>query len=269
MAHGFRTYQTRIGWGGGSGGLLTPAIKWLLILNTAVFLLQTLLNLFSLPTYVWFNHFFGLVPRGVTHGLRVWQPVTYLFLHGGLLHLLLNMLVLWMFGSDVERAWGRHRFLRFYFWVGVGAGLANILVKTLIDLTGPVLGPAGLRPSEIPTVGASGAIYGVLVAAAILFPDRQVWLFPFPITLPMRVYVFIMGLIAFFGTLGASGDNVSHVTHVSGMFIGYFYLRRSTLLYSLRNWFYDWKRKRARRKFEVYVRDHKEEPPSRPDQWVN
>ena len=263
----FRTYGQRVRW----GSFLTPAIKWLLIANTAVFLVQTSVSLlagrtaaFALVTW------FGLVPFFVTHGFRIWQPFTYLFLHGGLWHLLINMLVLWMFGGDIERTWGKRRFLNYYFLTGVGAGLVNVVVKTLLDV-GPwgAAAGGGLRPSEIPTIGASGAVYGVLMAAAILFPDRQVWLIPFPVTLPMRVYVFVMGLIAFFGALGASGDNVSHVTHLSGMLVGYLYLRRGTFLYRLRNRYLDWKRQRARRKFEVYMRDHKDEPPSLPDHWVN
>jgi membrane associated rhomboid family serine protease len=162
----------------------------------------------------------------------------------------------------LEFTWGRRRFYAYYFVCGVGAGLINILVKTI-----PVL--VGQPPSYIPTIGASGAIYGVLLAAAVVFPDRQVWLFPFPITLPMRVYVLIIGAIAFFGTIGAAGDNVSHVSHLGGMLVGYVYLRRGSFLYRVRNLFSDWKRRRMRRKFEVYVREHKDEPPSRPDHWVN
>jgi membrane associated rhomboid family serine protease len=122
---------------------------------------------------------------------------------------------------------------------------------------------------EIPTIGASGAIFGVLMAAALVFPDRQIWWFPFPLVLPMRVYVFIMGAIAFFGTLEAGGDNISHITHLSGMLVGYLYLRRGSYLYRMRNRYLDWKRRRLRRKFEVYMRRHSEQPPSRPDRWVH
>jgi membrane associated rhomboid family serine protease len=265
MGASFRNYGPRINW----RGMISPAIKALLILNTAVFLLQTIVSLFVPGGSEWILRWFGLVPRAVTHGLRVWQPFTYLFLHGGLMHILLNMFVLWMFGVDVERSWGRRKFYFYYFLTGAGAGVANILVKTLMDVTSGGSAAMIVRPTEVVTIGASGAVYGVLVAAAVLFPDRQIWLIPFPVTLPMRVYVFIMGLIAFFGTLGPSGDAVSHVSHLSGMIIGYFYLRRGTFLFSLRNRYLDWRRRRARRKFEVYMRDHRDEPPSRPDNWVN
>lgn len=254
-----RSYGYRFNW----GGLLTPAIKILLIANTAVFLVQTLVQLILGPqAHRWLIEWFGLMPRGVTHGLRVWQPFTYLFLHGGLMHLLINMLVLWMFGRDLEQTWGRRRFYAYYFVTGVGAGVVNIIVKTIAD-------PAGLGSALQPTIGASGAIYGVLLAAAVMFPDRQVWLIPFPITLPMRAYVAIMGAIEFFGTLGATGDNISHISHLGGMLVGYLYLRRGSFLYRMRNRLSDWKRRRMRRKFEVYVRDHQDKPPSRPDHWVN
>ena len=253
-----RSYGPRFNW----RGLLTPAIKTILIACTAVFLLQTLLALFGggeagrlLVAY------FGLVPFAVLHGY-IWQPFTYLFLHGGLWHLLINMFVLWMFGADLERTWGKRRFYFYYFLCGIGAGLVNVVVKALIY---PLDSPAMSQP----TIGASGAIYGVLIATAVLFPDRQVWLIPFPVTLPMRAYVAIMAAIEFFGTLGASGDNVSHVCHLGGMLVGYIYLRRGSFLFGFRNRVSDWKRRRLRRKFEVYVREHRDKPPTHPDNWVN
>lgn len=268
MDHRTRTYGMRRSW----SQWLTPAIRWLLIANTAVFLVQTLAQLLGGPAASFaLVRWFGLVPFFVTHAFRVWQPFTYLFLHGGLFHLLLNMFVLWMFGCDLERRWGRRRFLAYYLLTGVGAGLVNVAVKTMLDLAAPGSGvvAGALRPSEVPTIGASGAIYGILMGAAILYPDRQIWLIPFPVTLPMRVYVFVMGLIAFFGTLGAaSGDNVSHLTHLSGMLVGYLYLRRGSYLYRIRNRYHDWKRERLRRKFEVYMRERKDDSPSRPDRWV-
>ena len=111
---------------------LPPAIKWLLIINTAVFLVQTTATLVTLNGGSLLIWWFGLRPLGVIPGLWLWQPFTYLFLHGGLWHLLLNMLVLWLFGTDVERAWGRRRFLSYYFLTGAGAGMVNILVKMAV-----------------------------------------------------------------------------------------------------------------------------------------
>ncbi|HVA94251.1 MAG TPA: rhomboid family intramembrane serine protease [Candidatus Dormibacteraeota bacterium] len=244
---------------------MTPAIRNIIIACTGVFLLQTLLKLFFAPTVTyWFQDEFGLVPLAVTHGLRIWQPVTYLFLHGGIWHIFFNLLFLWMFGVDLERAWGTHRFYVYFFLTGVGAGLINVLVKTALDPHGTGISVA------IPTIGASGAVYGVLLAAAIMFPDRQIWLIPFPVQIPMKIYVAGAIAIEFFSTLGTGGDNVSHVTHLGGALVGYLYLRRGLFLYRARNNYLDWKRRRTRKKFEVYMREHKNEPPGKSDDpWVN
>jgi membrane associated rhomboid family serine protease len=247
---------------------ITPGIKWLVIACAAIFLLQELsLMLFGAAGWNFWMVWFGLVPAEVTHGYFIWQPFTYLFLHGGLLHILINMFFLWMFGVDIERAWGTRRFLTYYTICGVGAGVINVIVKTIMD-PHPVAFPL---PSAalIPTIGASGAIFGVLLAAAILFPDRQVWLIPFPISMPMRIYVLVMGAIEFFATLGAGGDNVSHICHLGGILVGYIYLRRSSFLYGYRNRVTEWKHRRMLRKFEVYQKRHRDDPPSRPDNWVN
>jgi rhomboid family protein len=257
---GFRNYS--IGWGGGSGsgGWITPAIRNLVLACTGVFVVQELVNAFIGPqAWGWLNYQFGLVPYLVTHRLYIWQPVTYLFLHGGLWHLVINMLFLWMFGCDIERAWGARRTYEYFFLTGVGAGLINVFVKTI-----------GIGSAMVTTIGASGAIYGILLAAAILFPDRQIWLIPFPVMIPMRIYALGLGAIAFFSALRSdTGDSISHVAHLGGMLVGYLYLRRGSWFFRARNSFSDWRRVRARRKFEVYMRKHRREPPSRPDHWVN
>ncbi len=243
---------------------ITPGIRNVLIACTGVYIIERLAGMFYTPGLVWMVRELGLIPFAVTHGFRIWQPVTYLFLHdpNSLLHLLFNMLFLWMFGVDIERSWGERKFYFYFFLTGIGAALTNIIVKTIID-------PHGLGSSTIPTIGASGAIYGILLAAAVMFPDRKVWLIPFPVTIPMKIYVLAAGAIEFFSTLGATGDNVSHVTHLGGMLVGYLYLRRGSWFFRVRNGVSDWQRKRARRKFEVYMRKNRNEPPSRPDQWVN
>jgi len=238
--------------------LVTPMVKALLIANTAVFAVIELWRIFSADSYVSFLRVFALIPAAVVGGLYVWQPITYMFLHGGLWHLLINLLVLWMFGCDLERQWGKQRFLGYYMLCGVGAGCVNVAVKM-----------AGLGDPTVATVGASGAIYGLLVAWAVLWPDRQIWLIPFPVQLPIKIYVAIMAAIAFYGSLESYGDNVSHVSHLAGMAVGYFYLRRGSFLYSFRNRYTDWQRQRARRRFEVYMRKQQDDPPSRPDNWLN
>jgi len=255
------SYGPRISW----GGMLTPGIRNIMIACTAVFFLQTIIKLiFPLEYTALFNHFFGLVPWYVTRRLYVWQLATYLFMHASIWHLLFNMLFLYFFGMDLERTWGTRRFYEYYFLTGIGAGCINVLIKSILDLHG-----TGLS-FTIPTIGASGAIYGVLIAAGIMFPDRQVWLFPFPISIPMKLLVVGSIVIEFFLSLDIGGDNVSHITHLGGALVGYLYLRRGLFLYRFRNDYLDWKRRRARRKFEVYMRDHKTEPPrDSDDRWVN
>jgi membrane associated rhomboid family serine protease len=243
---------------------ITPAVQWLIVANVAVYILEILLQTFSgFSAYNWFVHAFGLVPYAVTHGLRIWQPFTYLFLHDAstIWHILTNMFVLFMFGRELELAWGRNKFLQYYFLTGVGAGLINVIVKTV-----PVFW--GQQPSVTATIGASGAIFGVLLACAILFPDRQVTLFPIPIKMSMRTFVIVMTALEFLGTFGLGGDNISHICHLGGMLVGYIYLRRGSFLYSVRNSVTDWKMQRNKKRFQVYMNKHKD-PPSRPDRWVN
>jgi len=246
-------------------GFITPGVKLLVLICTGGFLFQTLtLLLLGVPAYNWILKWFALIPEAVTHHLppRIWQPFTYIFLHGGLFHLLINMLMLWMFGRELELVWGKRRFLNYFCLCGVGAGLIELIVKTI-----PVF--FGKLASVIPTIGASGAIFGVLMANAVLFPDRRIWLIPLPVTIPMRPYVAVMGAIEFFSTIGSGGDSISHVCHLGGMLVGYLYLRRGSFLYNVRNTVTDWQHKRNRKRFEVYINKHKKEPPSRPDNWVN
>src|SRR6266567_5464358 len=142
---------------------VTPGVKLLLIANFAVFIFEALLYRYSGPSaYVELLKWFGLVPAGVIPGLRIWQPFTYLFLHdvNSIWHILMNMFMLWMFGRELELVWGRSRFLRYYFLTGVGAGLINVAVKTVPAILGHGV-------SRVPTIGASGAIFGILVACAI------------------------------------------------------------------------------------------------------
>src|SRR5271167_419231 len=246
------------------GSYFPPAIKTICIACVAVFLLQELSALLFHEAGVRFWTLgLGLVPYAAVFGFRIWQPFTYIFLHGGILHILFNLLYLAMFGADLERAWGSRKFYTYFFLCGIGAGVINVIVKELIVLF------HGAGPDSLitPTIGASGAIYGVLLAVAVVMPHRQVYLFPLPVTVSMRMLVIVLGAIEFFGTIGSTGDNVSHVCHLGGMLVGYIYLRRGSFLYSPRNFFSDWKRRRMRKKFEVYQRDHRDKPPSRPDNW--
>ena len=251
-------------------GFITPAVKVIVLANAIVFVIQTLASIllrdnpgfWVFGRISWLDYNFGLVPYEFVFRGRLWQPFTYMFLHGGLMHILINMLILWMFGRDLEMTWGKKRFYSYYFACGIGAGLIEVIVKLILSIH-------GTARSDIPTIGASGAIFGVLIANAVLFPDRQIWLIPFPITIAMRPYVAVMAAIEFFCTLGSSGDGVAHICHLGGMLVGYIYLRRGSFWFRSRNLISDWKRRRLKRKFEVYMKDHREEPPSRRDNWVN
>jgi membrane associated rhomboid family serine protease len=244
---------------------VTSGVKILLLANFAVFIFEAFLYYFGgRSSYETLLKWFGLVPAGVVPLFRIWQPFTYLFLHEVtyVWHIIINMLMLWMFGRELELVWGRNRFLRYYFLTGVGAGLINVIVKTV-----PVLW--GAPYSITVTIGASGAIFGIMIACAILFPDRRVYLFPIPVAMSMRVVVGITAALTFLGTFGFGDDKVSHICHLGGMLVGYLYLRRGSFLYSVRNSVSDWKFQRNRKRFQVYMNRHKDEPPSRPDRWVN
>ncbi|HXX20077.1 MAG TPA: rhomboid family intramembrane serine protease [Candidatus Acidoferrum sp.] len=247
-------------------GYFPRAVKTICLACVGVFLLQELsLLFFRADGWNFWTRWFGLIPADVLLHGYIWQPLTYLFLHGGLLHIFFNLLYLAMFGADLEHTWGRRKFYTYFFLCGIGAGLIDMGVRFLVVALG-FAGPGLLHAS---TIGASGAIYGILLACAVVMPHRQVWFFPLPISLSMRLFVIVSGAIEFFLTIGATGDGVSHVCHLGGMLVGYLYLRRGSFLYNSRNFFSDWKRRRLRKKFEVYVREHRDKPPSRPDSWIN
>jgi membrane associated rhomboid family serine protease len=229
--------------------MLPPGVKWLLISNTVLFLVYFFAVRAGFGSA--FYHF-GLVPRAVTHLLAVWQLGTYMFLHDpiGVTHILLNMLMLWMFGTTLENTWGTKRFLQYYFVCGVGAAICVVVLATLFG------------NAESRTIGASGAIFGLLLAFGVLFPDAQM-LFMFIFPLKAKYCVMIYGAIEFLFTLGSTGDGVSHVAHLGGMAFGYFYLRsnvfkfrRLDLTGSLRARYREWKLQRAKKKFQVYLRKH-------------
>jgi membrane associated rhomboid family serine protease len=275
MSYGFRTggyrgpsYRSYGGGGFSFGPLLTPIVKQLIIANVVVFFLMSLLGAFSPGWQRSFVYLFGLVPNGIFSGF-LWQPVTYLFLHSGFMHIFFNMFALWMFGAALEREWGRRRFLKYYFITGVGAGVFSVLVTTLTVSAG-WMAAGRFDPMTIPTIGASGAIYGILLAFGLLFPNTPILvMFLFPI--PARIFVMIFGALAFLSALSGPGSGVSHVAHLGGMVIGYVYLRGDRFFYRAAGSYSEWRRQQRRRKFEVYRReqDEREKDPRPPDHWVN
>jgi membrane associated rhomboid family serine protease len=168
-----------------------------------------------------------------------------MFLHGGIFHIVFNMLALWMFGAELERMWGTRQFLKFYFVTGVGAGALTVLFSLL-----PFAFAQQLQGAAI--IGASGAIYGLLLAYGLYFPDRPIYMyFVFPI--PAKIFVAIMGAIALLSSLGEAGG-VANATHLGGLVVGYLYLKGARIhpMSELKYRYLKWKINRVRKKFDVY-----------------
>lgn len=234
----------------------TPWVKRLIIACAAIFVVQVVLQALAPDVERYGRAYVELVPVLVMHGF-VWQLVTYSFLHASLGHLLVNMLTLWMFGSQEEQDWGSKRFLEYYFFCVVGAALVTVGVG--------YTGWFGIRP-EIPTVGASGGIYGLLIAFGMLYGDREIFLFPFPFMIKAKYLVAIIIFVVIVTSFQPSQGGVANSAHLGGLLFGYLYIKflpskglafgASERYFSLRNSYYRWKRRRAARKFEVYMSQH-------------
>lgn len=217
-------------------GPVSTTLKGLIAANVVMFFAQGLLPILT--------DALGLHPAFVVRSFWVWQLATYMFLHGGLFHILFNMLALWMFGTELERIWGTRYFLKFYFVTGIGAGALTVLISLL---------PFGFTQQlyGVNIIGASGAIYGLLLAYALYFPDRPILLLIFPV--PAKVAVTILGLIAFYSSLGESGG-VANATHLGGLLVGYLFLKGAPMhpLAEVKYRYLKWKISRVRKKFDVY-----------------
>jgi membrane associated rhomboid family serine protease len=217
-------------------GPITPAVKWLIIANVVMFVARLIYPPLA-------HEYLGLVPQKVIERQWLWQPVTYMFLHGGPIHILFNMLGIWMFGVELERMWGTKQFLKYYAITGIGAG-ATVIAVGLLPFE------ATAHTYTAATIGASGALYGLLMAFAFYFPDRPLLMFLlFPI--PAKYFVMIIGAIAF---LSAPNSQVSESAHLGGLVFGYVYLRggRGGLSAEIKYRYLKWKMNRLRRKFDVY-----------------
>ncbi len=199
----------RYGGGGFSlGGSLSTMVRMLIAWNVIFFLVQRLTSGFVGGMGLDIVGYFGLIPISVWHG-EVWRLVTYMFLHGGFFHIAFNMLVLWMFGSQLEMVWGPRRFLKYYFITGIGAGITNAIIE---------------QGSPIPIVGASGAIYGLLLAFGMFFPNRPVFLYLlFPIK--AKYFVIILGAVEFLTSISPGRDGIAHWAHLGGLLFGFLYLK--------------------------------------------
>lgn len=223
-------YTTRrMQWGiGGSG--ITDAVKKLLIANGIIFLLQMFVGRQMVLGL-------GLVPKWAWSRLFLWQFVTYMFLHGSFFHLLINMYALWVFGGEVERMWGSRAFLRYYFITGVGAGVIHTILTPL---------------SIIPTIGASGAVLGILTAFAVMFPEREITLLLFfilPVRMKARTLALLFaGMSLFSGVIG-SADGIAHFAHLGGMLVGYIYMKSNWKFSAFQERYQSWNRRRRLKVF--------------------
>ena len=213
-----------------------PVVKQLMIANAVVFLLQQI--------YPEATIYGSVVPKAVWQFGYLWQPFTYMWLHASFGHIAMNMLMLWMFGSQVAMAWGPKRFLRFYLICGVGAGLIIATYPYLIM----GVNPGGLMSH---TLGASGAIYGVLLAYSLTWPDRTIMLIFPPVA--FRAIWLIPGLF-FMSIMFSSGHNISHTGHLGGVIVGWLYLRKkghANAIFTLSHLKSRWKRYQMRKKLRA------------------
>ena len=218
-------------------GPITFAVKWIIILNVAIFVIMQ----FAPRAFV---NDFGLIPARVIEQGWIWQLVTYMFLHAGAMHILFNMLGIWLFGVELERRWGTQFFVKYYFVSGIGGGLTFLAISLL-----PF---EALSATYItPAVGASGALFGLLLAYAIYWPERPVLLIL--VFVPARIFVMIYGGFALLNTFQPS-RGVADAAHLGGMLFGYLYLQggRGGLTAEVKYRYLKWKMNRLRRKFDVY-----------------
>lgn len=191
-----------------------PVIKALLLTNIGIFLLTSFFGLFRIGDYslaYFIDSTFALYPIFSTNPemptLQFWQLFTYMFMHAGFFHLLFNMFALWMFGMELENNWGSKKFLLFYLACGIGAGISNLLL-------GPLFGQGG------PTVGASGAVYGILLAFGMIFPNRPIFLYFF-IPIKAKYFVMIFMAIELYAGITGTQDGIAHFAHLGGAAVGF------------------------------------------------
>lgn len=205
MSYYHRTYD----WG---RRRWTKGVKRLIIINVVIWLLMLVGYNLLTP--------FGLTPTLVKKGY-IWQLFTYMFLHGDFFHILFNMFILWMFGRSIEEEWGTKEFVKYYFITGIGAGVFTFILSI---------------NSSIPTIGASGAIFGILVAYAMMFPDSLIYVwFLFPIK--AKYLVIFFGVFELIASVRYTPDGIGHFAHLGGMVVGYLYLKSDRRLFGFLKFF--------------------------------
>jgi membrane associated rhomboid family serine protease len=233
----------------------TPAVVWLLGINTAVFLALSAFGSRSVIEWVFAN--LGLVPRTAILHLAIWQVVTYSFIHAGFWHWFGNMIALWMFGAQFESSWGSRRFLELFFFGVIGAAITTIALSFAHILITP----------DVATVGASGGIFAILMAFGMVFGENEIMLIPFPFLIKAKYFVLILIVVTVAFAI-SGGGSTAYLAHLGGLFFGYLYVKFvpargiagnvsfSEWYYSVKNSYYRWRRRRAAKKFEVYMRQH-------------
>ena len=203
-----RDYYRPSGMGGFS--FFPPVLKYLLITNGVVYFIQMIfgnLIISGAPGEYWLTYLFALNPLG--DKFEVWQLLTYQFMHGSFTHILFNMFMLWMFGMEIEHIMGSKKFLIFYLVCGLGAGLFQLVLPPLLS---EAMGP---------TIGASGAVFGVMIAFAMYFPDRYIFLY---FLIPIKAKYLIAILVVFEFMSVGNQSVVAHLAHIGGAITGLFFI---------------------------------------------
>ena len=209
--------------------------KNLLIVNVVAFLVCYLFGKDASGNFI-LNDILGL-HFFMASDFHVYQLITYMFMHGGFEHIIFNMFALWMFGCVVERVWGAKKFLFYYIACGVGAGLFQEAAQYvsylyndfsayqfIVDANGTRL-PMGDYLNLWTTVGASGAIYAILLAFGMIYPNERIFIFPLPVPIKAKYFVIGYAAIELFSALATRGDGVAHIAHLGGMGFGFFMIR--------------------------------------------
>ena len=249
----------------------TRAIKALIALNAGIYVLLLVMSATGYGNVAGsIEDALALRAADVVHG-RIYELVTYGFIHERFFHVFFNMLMLWMFGSMLEIPWGSRKFWEFYLFGVAGAGLGTVALAYSLSR---VLHLSPLTP----IIGSSGGLYAIYMAVGMLFGDQEVFMFPLPISIRLKYLVGILAFISFVGALGGPGGT-ANLAQLSGLLFGYIYVkfvpRRglthafSESFYGIRNGFHRWKRRRAARKFQVYMRKHEHDPKQYFDEYGN
>lgn len=224
------------------GWRLTPAVRYIIGINTVLFIITYLVipfityldtNLGIILTVI--EYWLKLTPVKTVYNLALWQVFTYMFFHVDVFHILFNMLAIWMFGSSLEEYWGTKKFLIYYFLTGIGAGLCYTGFSFLI-------GSAG-----IPTVGASGAVYGLLLAFGMLFPDTILLMF---LLFPMKAKYAVIIFAGVEFLLSFQNTNVAHIAHLGGMLFGFIYLRNQNFM----NDIFDFQKRKKKKLEQIFIK---------------